>query len=84
MQHSLVSELSGHFDKVRDLGNKQALFFVLIGAKMPAILVETSFLSNPTEEKRLASAGYQEQVAQAIADGVEDFLGARERVARVP
>ena len=40
---------------VKDLGTKEALFYVLLGAKMPAILVETSFLSNAEEEERLNS-----------------------------
>ncbi len=55
--------------KIRDLGTKEALFYVLLGTKMPAILVETGFLSNPEEEKRLSSPGYQDDVARAIASG---------------
>ena len=84
VQHNLVSELAPHYGGIRDLGTKQALFYVLIGTKMPSILVETSFLSNKTDEKRLASVGYQRRVAQAIADGVDDFLGDREKVAGLP
>ena len=49
---------------------------------MPAILVETGFLSNPEEEKRLSSPGYQEDVARAIASGVQGFLGNRDRLAK--
>ena len=49
---------------------KEALFFVLLGAKMPAILVETSFLSHADEELRLASNEYQEQVADSISEAV--------------
>jgi N-acetylmuramoyl-L-alanine amidase len=64
------------------LGTKEALFYVLLGARMPAVLVETSFLSNPEEEKRLAAKPYQEDVAAAIATGVQDFLARRERVAK--
>jgi N-acetylmuramoyl-L-alanine amidase len=56
---------------------------VLLGAKMPAILVETAFLSNPEEEKLLASKEYQDDVADAIADGVQGFLDERARLARV-
>ena len=55
---------------------------MLLGAKMPAILVETSFLSNPNEEKRLTSKSYQDEVARAIAAGVQDFLGQRDRLAQ--
>jgi len=83
VQKAVVSELSGKYSGVEDLGTKQALFYVLLGAKMPAILVETSFVSNPDEEKRLSSAGYQSDVANAIASGVGDYLGNRRRLAKV-
>jgi N-acetylmuramoyl-L-alanine amidase len=83
VQHSLISHLSSHYKSVKDLGTKQALFYVLLGAKMPAILVETSFLSNPTEQKRLESATYQQRVAESIAAGVSQFLGDRRRLAKV-
>jgi N-acetylmuramoyl-L-alanine amidase len=82
VQRSLVGQLSARYKGVRDLGNKEALFYVLLGAKMPAILVETSFLSHPEEEARLASGEYQDAVARAIARGVEDFLGDRSRLAK--
>jgi N-acetylmuramoyl-L-alanine amidase len=78
VQKNLVSHLSSSYKGVRDLGTKEALFYVLLGARMPAILVETSFLSHAEEESRLASDKYQEDVAQAIAHGVEDFLGRRQ------
>ncbi|HYO71625.1 MAG TPA: N-acetylmuramoyl-L-alanine amidase, partial [Archangium sp.] len=78
VQKNLVSHLSSSYKGVRDLGTKEALFYVLLGTKMPAILVETSFLSHAEEESRLASDKYQEDVAQAIAHGVEDFLGRRQ------
>jgi N-acetylmuramoyl-L-alanine amidase len=83
VQHSLVSRLSAKYAKAKDRGRKEALFYVLLGAKMPAILVETGFLSNPDDEKRLATASYEDDVARAIAAGVQDFLGYRERLAKV-
>jgi N-acetylmuramoyl-L-alanine amidase len=83
VQNALVSRLVSRHEKSRDLGTKEALFYVLLGTKMPAILVETGFLSNAEEEHRLGSAEGQEAVARAIAAGVEDFLGNRERVAKV-
>jgi N-acetylmuramoyl-L-alanine amidase len=83
VQKSLVSHLSGDYSGVKDLGTKEALFYVLLGTKMPAILVETSFLSHPEEEERLASDAYQEAVARSVAQGVEEFLGDRGRVAKV-
>ncbi|RYZ37035.1 MAG: N-acetylmuramoyl-L-alanine amidase [Myxococcaceae bacterium] len=83
VQHSLVTGLSTKYDGIKDLGHKEALFYVLLGAKMPAILVETSFLSHAEDEKRLASERYQDEVAKNIVLGVEEFLGDRRRVAKV-
>lgn len=83
VQKSLVSALSREYTGIKDLGHKEALFYVLLGVKMPAILVETSFLSHAEEETRLGSEKYQDDVAQAIAQGVEDFLGDRNRLAKV-
>ena len=82
VQSGLISSLRSKDAKIRDLGTKEALFYVLLGTKMPAILVETGFLSNAEEEKRLDSPGYQEDVARAIASGVQGFLGNRERLAK--
>jgi N-acetylmuramoyl-L-alanine amidase len=53
-----------------DRGVKQAPFYVLAGARMPAVLLEVGFVSHVEESKKLATPAYQEQVAQAIADGV--------------
>ncbi len=83
VQRSMVRTLKAKHAGVRDLGTKEALFHVLLGAKMPAILVETSFLSNPAEEKLLASKDYQEDAATAIAEAVKDFLDGRSTMARV-
>ncbi|MBN8232481.1 N-acetylmuramoyl-L-alanine amidase [Corallococcus macrosporus] len=83
VQHNLVTGLSAQYDGIKDLGHKEALFYVLLGAKMPAILVETSFLSHAEDEKRLASERYQDEVAKNIVLGVEEFLGDRRRMAKV-
>lgn len=83
VQRSLVTSLANKYSDIKGLGHKEALFYVLLGVKMPAILVETAFLSNLDEEKRLATSAYQTDVAKAIAQGVEDFLGDRNRVAKV-
>jgi N-acetylmuramoyl-L-alanine amidase len=54
-------------------GVKQAPFRVLVGAAMPAILVEVAFISNPEEEKLLASEAYQAKIAASLARGIERF-----------
>jgi N-acetylmuramoyl-L-alanine amidase len=82
VQAQLVRTVRARVGPVRDHGVKQALFYVLLGTKMPSILVETAFLSNADEEKRLKSARYQEATAEAIARGVKDYLDGRKRLAR--
>lgn len=59
---------------LRDRGVKQAPFVVLTGATMPAILVEVGFLSNPSEADRLARPEHQQELARAIATGIDAFL----------
>jgi N-acetylmuramoyl-L-alanine amidase len=54
-----------------DRGVKQAPFYVLAGARMPAVLVEVGFLSYGAEARKLATVAYQERVARAIAEGVD-------------
>jgi N-acetylmuramoyl-L-alanine amidase len=65
-----LNTLSG----TQNRGIKQAPFRVLVGATMPAVLVETAFISNPDEEKRLASATFQQSVADAVAKAVSHFF----------
>ena len=83
VQQSIVDGVAKKFGKPKDHGVKHALFFVLLGAKMPAILVETAFLSNPAEEKKLAGSPYRAAVARSIADGVEKFVARRQELAAV-
>jgi N-acetylmuramoyl-L-alanine amidase len=59
---------------LRDRGVKQAPFVVLTGATMPAILVEVGFLSNSSEASRLSNADHLQQLAEAIARGIDDFV----------
>ncbi len=59
--------------QAEDHGVKQAPFYVLAGARMPAVLIEAGFISHPEESRKLRSAAYQETVAQAVAAGVAAF-----------
>jgi len=74
VQHCLCNELEDHYRFIRDNGVKQAPFYVLLGARMPAILVETSFISNPRECRRLVNPVYQNRLADAILDGVRTYV----------
>lgn len=73
VQDSLCGSLLEQWDDIKNLGLKQAMFYVLMGAKMPAILVETSFISNKTDEKRLKDDAYQHAVAEGIVKGIERY-----------
>jgi N-acetylmuramoyl-L-alanine amidase len=53
---------------------------VLIGAEMPAVLVETGFLTNPVEKKRLQSRKYLESIADGIVSGIEVYIKSLENV----
>ncbi|HAA83537.1 MAG TPA: hypothetical protein DCE01_01900 [Thermodesulfobacterium commune] len=55
-------------------GVKYAPFLVLVGTRMPAVLVEVSFITNPVEESRLKNPHYLEMVAEGIAKGVESYM----------
>lgn len=58
----------------RDLGVKEANFAVLRDTNMPSVLVETAFISNPTEEQLLASPDFQALVAKGIFNGINDYF----------
>ncbi len=72
VQQALVKGLKPRH-RPHDHGVKQAMFYVLHGARMPSVLVETSFISNANEEKLLRSATYRQEIAEGIADGVADY-----------
>ncbi|MGB8930884.1 MAG: N-acetylmuramoyl-L-alanine amidase [Anaeromyxobacteraceae bacterium] len=81
VQKELCRSVRSRFGDVRDLGVKSALFYVLLGARMPAVLVETGFISNAAEEQRLGSPAYRAEVAQAVTRAVRSFARSDERVA---
>lgn len=76
VQTNMVGHLKKKYSKIRDKGVKQAPFYVLLGAQMPSILVETSFISNPRECKRLMDAAYQERLCDGIVLGIEKYIKA--------
>ena len=75
VQGAMISHLKGkRYSHIRDKGVKQAPFYVLLGAQMPAVLVETSFISNPRECKRLVNPKYQERLCEAIVQGIRQYI----------
>jgi N-acetylmuramoyl-L-alanine amidase len=75
VQKSMVGILKAKgYSKIRNKGVKQAPFYVLIGAQMPAVLVETSFISNSRECKRLTYAQYQDRLSEGIVNGIFKYI----------
>jgi N-acetylmuramoyl-L-alanine amidase len=75
VQQEVVLHLKDKFSHIRGKGVKQAPFYVLLGAQMPALLVETSFISNPRECKRLTSSKYQDERSATVSfAGFESIL----------
>jgi N-acetylmuramoyl-L-alanine amidase len=81
VQREVTGGVRARVGPVRDLGVKSALFYVLLGARMPAVLVEAGFISNREEERRLSSAAYQDEVAAGIARAVVSYARSDARVA---
>lgn len=74
VQERLVSGLKARYGDIRGNGVKGAPFYVLVGTKMPSILVEVSFISNPMEEERLRDEKYLDQVVDGITAGLLHYI----------
>jgi N-acetylmuramoyl-L-alanine amidase len=81
LQGGLVGHLRRSYRGVVDLGVKRGPFYVLVGAYMPCVLVETGFLTNPVEGHRVARQAYRQDVALGLYEGIARYLrdGARRR-----
>jgi N-acetylmuramoyl-L-alanine amidase len=62
--------MSTRLADVKDLGVKKALFYVLVGARMPSVLVEMFFITNKTEGPAMSQESYQNTVVDALYDGI--------------
>jgi N-acetylmuramoyl-L-alanine amidase len=83
VQAALVKRLSAQNRTLQNLGVKQAPFVVLIGAQMPSVLAEISFLSNKTEAGLLKQPTYRQKIAQALCDAVVRYQASLKQVASV-
>jgi len=73
VQRSLYGTLSLRNPGLRDRGVKEASYVVLTETAMPGILAEVSFVSSPTDEQKLRSDGYREQIAEALYKGIARY-----------
>lgn len=74
VQDGMMANIKKTYRMRKDLGVKQAPFVVLIGARMPAILVEIGFITNPTEKKRLLNNDYRILIADGITSGISSYI----------
>ena len=74
IQTSLVPQVSRRHRQVRNLGVKKGPFYVLVGAHMPCVLVEVSFLTHRVQGRLLRSTDYREAIAEGIFEGVAQFI----------
>jgi len=74
VQKSLCGKMESKYNRINNKGVKQAPFYVLIGAQMPAILIETSFISNKTECQRLTDPAYQNALCDGILAGIRQYI----------
>jgi N-acetylmuramoyl-L-alanine amidase len=73
VQESLHRGLAAKSPAIRDRGVKKAPFIVLIGANMPSILAEISFVSNPVDEHRLSTSEYRQRIAESLYRGIAKY-----------
>jgi len=74
VQQSLHSGLAAKNPGIRNRGVKKAPFIVLIGANMPSILAEISFVSNPGDEHRLETSEYRQRIAESLYRGIAKYV----------
>jgi N-acetylmuramoyl-L-alanine amidase len=73
VQTGMVKNLRKKYRNVKDMGVKQAPFYVLIGANMPSILVEMAFISNKTEENRMRNEYYLNRLIDGVMGGIKEY-----------
>ena len=73
IQASLLKSVRASY-KVSDGGVREAPFWVLVGALMPAVLIEIGYISHPEESQKIANSKYQDHIAKGIADGVDEYF----------
>jgi N-acetylmuramoyl-L-alanine amidase len=80
VQTNLVRKLRARDAAVRDLGVKQAPFVVLIGAQIPSVLAEISFITNKADATLLKQDSYRQRIAEALAEAIVKYQGSLKKV----
>ena len=74
LQDSMMAQVAKRHSKVRNLGVKKGPFYVLVGAHMPCVLAEVSFLTHRVQGKLLRSSAYREAIAEGLFHGIARFI----------
>ena len=83
VQQAMVARLKTSNKALRNLGVKQAPFVVLIGAAMPSVLAEISFVTNPQEAKLLKGNAYRQRIAEALFNAIKKYQASLKNVTAV-
>jgi N-acetylmuramoyl-L-alanine amidase len=76
LQKSVVGGMAQSVREVKDLGVKKALFYVLVGARMPSVLVEMFFVTNRSEGWAMSRASTQDAMVEALMRGIQNYAQA--------
>ncbi len=74
LQKQILAVLKRKYKGVVDNGVREGPFWVLVGAQMPAVLIEIGYISHPVEGPRLFNPAYQKKLAEGIANGIESYI----------
>lgn len=74
MQKGMLGSLHKQFPNVHDNGVREAPFWVLVGAQMPAVLIEVGYISHPEESVRIADEKYQKWMVEGLVEGVGRYF----------
>jgi len=74
LQKSIISSVSSIDYRGKDLGVKQAPFFVLLGAQMPSVLLEIGFITNSKDRRLMTKKSYQNVLIDGIAKGINKYI----------
>jgi len=74
VQNAIYQHLKKYYRFIKDNGVKQAPFYVLMGAEMPAILIEVGFISNQRDCRRLTNPAFQSHLCNSIVEGIKCYI----------
>lgn len=75
VHNSMINGLrTNKYSNIKNLGVKQAPFYVLIGAQMPAVLIEVAFISNPQDAKHLTTEEFLNTISHEISNGIQSYI----------